>query len=166
MDGSAEELHALRALVEHKQAVYDVERLRAQLGFKGKTKVAATRSVPTDGASPLAAMLLPQDHRGNKLSRVSSDSRVDELLAQAYMALESLTPEAPLGPAAWGPRGASPPHALLPPLRPLAALAPHRKENGKSYKDLTQILQDKMQELDEALVRRQGRWKVEEHRFS
>ncbi|XP_068248764.1 uncharacterized protein [Palaemon carinicauda] len=94
----------------------------------------------------------------NKLDRVSSDSRVDELLAEAYMALGSLVPEPQncVAPIVVDRTAVSCPPPPPPPaqdsLRRLAFVHA-RKENGKSYKDLTQILQEKIEELDDAMAR-------------
>ncbi|XP_050714034.1 unconventional myosin-XVIIIa-like isoform X11 [Eriocheir sinensis] len=145
-----------RPLPLNKSASDGVERQRGKAGLK---------SAKTKGAPPPSEVHRvaqrgpgPGEPPSSKLSRVSSDSRVDELLAQAYMALESLTPEHPGG----GGGG-----VVVPPERPASPSSTHnahdqlrrlafahaRKENGKSYKDLTHILQEKMEELDEAMAR-------------
>ncbi|XP_071540833.1 unconventional myosin-XVIIIa-like [Panulirus ornatus] len=132
----------------NKSASDGMERLRSSAGlWPVKDKGA---SILDAGEKKVLCDEVLKEQLRNKLSRVSSDSRVDELLAQAYMALESLTPEhSPGGP-------------VVPPERPpplgasqqghdalrRLAITHARKENGKSYKDLTQILQEKIEELD------------------
>ena len=137
----------------NKSASDGVERQRNKAGLRSaKTRVPPPFSKDQKGVQQQDGYL------NNKLSRVSSDSRVDELLAQAYMALESLTPEHPGGGVVTPERPNSPtsPQHAHDHLRRLA-IAHARKENGKSYKDLTHILQEKMEELDEAMVSVQPR---------
>ncbi|XP_070001532.1 uncharacterized protein [Penaeus vannamei] len=133
----------------NKSASDGVERARSSVGLRsGKGK--GEGLLPAGEKKILNDDLLTQQLH-NKLARVSSDSRVDELLAQAYMALESLTPEPSAGGPVVAERAPASPHAGTDALRRLA-IAHARKENGKSYKDLTQILQEKIQELDNAVV--------------
>lgn len=77
------------------------------------------------------------------LARVSSDSRVDELLTQAHMVLETLTPEQDASVRSHG----SPAEPGSP------VLTPARKISGQSYKDLASIICKKMEEMTQALVR-------------
>lgn len=141
----------MRPVPLNKSASDGVERQRSKAGLRpAKAKWSPPQSKEQKGDQREAASGVPFT---DKLSRVSSDSRVDELLAQAFMALESLTPEHPGGGVLPPERPASPssPQHAHDHLRRLA-IAHARKENGKSYKDLTHILQEKMEELDEAMV--------------
>ncbi|KAK4326625.1 hypothetical protein Pmani_002877 [Petrolisthes manimaculis] len=134
----------------NKSASDGMERLRAKVGLQ-PVKSRPTTLLTNGQKNVLNEEVLGESLR-NRVSRVSSDSRVDELLAQAYMALESLTPEQSTGGcgvvASERPTPSSSPPPPQDSLRRMA-LMHARKENGKSYKDLTQILQQKMEELDE-----------------
>ncbi|MPC70703.1 hypothetical protein E2C01_064957 [Portunus trituberculatus] len=128
-------------------------------GVERQRNKAAQRAAKARGPPPLrkeqqaGQQEAAEGQLRDRVTRVSSDSRVDELLAQAFMALESLTPEQSGGGAVPHERPTSPssPQHAHDHLRRLA-IAHARKENGKSYKDLTHILQEKMEELDEAMV--------------
>lgn len=140
----------------NKSASDGMERLRSSAGLwpvKGKGA-----SILDTGEKKVLCDEVVNEQLRNKLSRVSSDSRVDELLAQAYMALESLTPEHSAGGPVVMPERPPPPGASQQghdALRRLA-ITHARKENGKSYKDLTQILQEKIEELDAMVSPKHG----------
>nr|XP_045601371.1 unconventional myosin-XVIIIa-like isoform X13 [Procambarus clarkii] len=137
----------------NKSASDGMERLRSSAGLR-PVKGKLTDFLVNGDKKELCEEVLNEQLR-SKLSRVSSDSRVDELLAQAYMALESLIPEQ----TNQVPLVSSERLATTPPSQPphdslrRLAIAHARKENGKSYKDLTQILQEKIEELDDAMAR-------------
>ncbi|XP_066966278.1 unconventional myosin-XVIIIa-like isoform X2 [Macrobrachium rosenbergii] len=133
------------------------ERFRSSVGMrsvKGSERMPIfAKSVQVGCAKRIVIDDILKEEVRSKLARVSSDSRVDELLAQAHMALESLTPEPQNGGApVLIDRTSSSCSPGQDSLRRLA-IAHARKENGKSYKDLTQILQEKIEELDDALAR-------------
>ncbi|KAK8732449.1 hypothetical protein OTU49_007101, partial [Cherax quadricarinatus] len=124
----------------NKSASDGIELLRTNAGLRQVKGI----GVLGDGDKKILCEDLLREPVSGKVSRVSSDSRVDELLAQAYMALESLIPEHNNG-ASLVP--CQPQHDSLRRL----AIAHARKENGKSYKDLTQILQEKIEELEDSM---------------
>ncbi|XP_064118350.1 unconventional myosin-XVIIIa-like isoform X2 [Macrobrachium nipponense] len=141
----------------NKSASDGVERFRTSVGMrsvKGSEQMPLSAySVEVGCAKRIVIDDILTEEVRSKVARVSSDSRVDELLAQAHMALESLTPESQNGGApVLIDRTSSSCSPGQDSLRRLA-IAHARKENGKSYKDLTQILQEKIEELDDAMAR-------------
>ena len=127
----------------NKSASDGVERLR-----KAHKKQAVIPIGVTNGESQKINNIPPDLH--SKLSRVASDSRVDELLAQAHMALASLIPEQNSHQTEIQLQGVLD-RTAKDSLHRLAR-AHGRKENGRSYKDLTQIMKEKIEELDDAMV--------------
>lgn len=135
----------------NKSASDGVERLRSSFRRSkcNGTAVAVTKKEPTksgynsrnkDISSPI-----PFSMR-TRLSRVASDSRVDELLTHAHMVLETLTPEQDSSIRSHhSPLNTS---CTSQDLQPTAA----RKLSGSSYKDLASMIHRKMEEMNQALV--------------
>lgn len=139
-------LYKVKPAPLNKSASDGVERLR--LSFR-RGKCNGTAAIKNEATKPgnvrreYTRLVIPPSIR-TRLTRVASDSRVDELLTHAHMVLETLTPEQDSSVRSHcSQETRSAPH----PQPPIT-----RKLSGGSYKDLANMIHRKMDEMNQALV--------------
>ncbi|XP_047738816.1 unconventional myosin-XVIIIa-like, partial [Hyalella azteca] len=128
----------------NKSASDGVERLRGSFRRGKCDGVVNAKNETAPATVPLKdRQVIVDPFLRSHLARFSSDSRVDELLTQAHMVLETLTPE----------QDASVRSHRSPDVPGSPVLQPVRKMSGESYKDLASIICKKMEEMTLALAR-------------